>query len=432
MRVTSAWRRYSFPVFAWFLLTAAGYAQSPPASLTLDDCIQMAQSAPSGVLLARQQSQIANLALKETKAAFLPQAQFNSGFIYNSPLAANSAVQSFLPLNGVREYVAVAGATQELDLSGRLRADKARALADVDVARAGEFISERDLKRAVSAAYYRLLLVRHIDQALADSVAEAESFEQRTRLLLNGGEASEADLAKASAEVASLRQALNAADLDTRLANQELASFWTTAVNDRLSIEDVFQSAPSQTVSLAGGTTPYLNRPEFQLFGAQRRSLLAESRRIKDTLYPQASVAFQYGLDSSALRAQDRGYAVFVNLNVPIFDWMRTLNASREFRTRADQIDTQQAVAERTFSRQYEAAQERVRTALNQISLASNQVQLDGEDLRLSRIRFEGGEGPALDVVTAQTQLAQARVNYFTAISNYWNSVADLEVAAGR
>jgi outer membrane protein TolC len=427
-----AWCRYSLPIVACFLLTAVGHAQSPTAPLTLDDCIRMAQSAPSSVLLARQQSQIANLALKETKAAFLPQALFNSGFVYNSPLAGNSAVQSFLPLNGVREYFALAGATQELDLSGRLRADRDRALADVDAARAGETISERDLKRVVTAAYYQLLLVRHIDQALADSVAEAESFEQRTRLLLNGGEASEADLAKASAEVASLRQALSAADLDTRLANQELASFWTTAVNDRLSIEDIFQTAPSQTVSPAGGATPYLNRPEFQLLSAQRRSLLAESRRIKDTLYPQASVAFQYGLDSSALRAQDRGYAVFVTLNVPIFDWMRTLNNSREFRTRADQISTQQTMAERTYSRDYEAAQDRIRTALNQVSMASSQVQLDGEDLRLSRVRFEGGEGPALDVVTAQTQLAQARVNYFTAISNYWNSVADLEVAAGR
>lgn len=428
-------RRVWVLVLIWgSFLALPVYSQSPPSQLTLDDCVRLALSAPSSVVLARQQSEIANLGLKETKAAFLPQAQFNSGFIYNSPLADNPQIQSFLPLNGIREYTFIVGATEEVDISGRLRASKQRALADLDAARVGETLSQRDLKRAVGVAYYRLLLVRHIAQALADSVTEAESFEERTRLLLDSGEASEADLAKASAEVSALRQALSSADLDTRLANQALASFWTAAVNDRLAVVDVFEVPPSpnQSGDTAGSTRPYVNRPEFRLFDSQKQSLLAESRRIRATLLPQANVAFEYGIDSSAVRARDRGYALFATLNVPIFDWMRTLNASHEFRTRANQITTQQSIAERTFSQEYEAAQERVKNSLEQTSLAANQIQLTAEDLRLSRVRFEGGEGPALDVVAAQSQLAQARVSYFTAISNYWNALADLEVATGR
>jgi outer membrane protein TolC len=427
-------RLWVLVVILGFFLSLPVHSQSTPPQLTLDDCVSLALSAPSSVVLARQQSDIANFGLKEAKAAFLPQAQFNSGFVYNSPLAGNSAIQSFLPLNGVREYAFMLGTSEELDLSGRLRANKQRASADLDAARVGENLSQRDLKRAVSASYYRLLLVRHIALALADSVAEAESFEQRTRLLLDNGEASEADLAKASAEVSALRQALSSADLDARLANQQLASFWTTAVNDRLPVVDVFDAAvgPAQPDNTASSTRPYANRPEFNLLDAQKRSFLAESRRIRATLLPQANVAFEYGLDSSIVRARDRGYALFVNLNVPIFDWMRTLNASREFRARADQITTQQSVAERAFSREYEDAQERLKNALEQITLAVTQIQLTGEDLRLSRIRFEGGEGPALDVVAAQSQLTQARVSHFTAISNYWNALADLEVAAGR
>jgi outer membrane protein TolC len=47
-------------------------------------------------------------------------------------------------------------------------------------------------------------------------------------------------------------------------------------------------------------------------------------------------------------------------------------------------------------------------------------------------LRYEGGEGPALDVVLAQTQLTQARTNYYTAKANYLNARADLEVAAGK
>ena len=60
------------------------------------------------------------------------------------------------------------------------------------------------------------------------------------------------------------------------------------------------------------------------------------------------------------------------------------------------------------------------------------QAELAGEDLRLSRIRYEGGEGSALDVVAAQNGLAQARSNYYTTMANYLNARADLEVASGR
>ena len=49
-----------------------------------------------------------------------------------------------------------------------------------------------------------------------------------------------------------------------------------------------------------------------------------------------------------------------------------------------------------------------------------------------SRVRYEGGEGLALDVVAAQNQLAQARTNYYTTLVNYLNARADLEVAAGK
>jgi outer membrane protein TolC len=45
-------------------------------------------------------------------------------------------------------------------------------------------------------------------------------------------------------------------------------------------------------------------------------------------------------------------------------------------------------------------------------------VKLSKDNLRLSRVRYEGGEGVALDVVAAQGQLAQARANYFTAKAN--------------
>ena len=59
-------------------------------------------------------------------------------------------------------------------------------------------------------------------------------------------------------------------------------------------------------------------------------------------------------------------------------------------------------------------------------------MKLFEQNLKLSRLRYDGGEGPALEVVFAQTQLQQARANYFNTLFLYTNARADLEVAAGR
>ena len=67
-----------------------------------------------------------------------------------------------------------------------------------------------------------------------------------------------------------------------------------------------------------------------------------------------------------------------------------------------------------------------------QIAALDRQVKLAEEDLTLSRVRYEGGEGSALDVVTVQNQLAQARAGYYTNLANYLIAKADLEVADGR
>jgi outer membrane protein TolC len=132
------------------------------------------------------------------------------------------------------------------------------------------------------------------------------------------------------------------------------------------------------------------------------------------------------------VRIRDRGYATFVNLNIPIFDWMKARSGMRQFQLRTEQVQANRAISERTFSRDYQNALARVKQVYEQIDLTRQQTKLAEEDLRLSRVRYEGGEGSALDVVTAQTQLAQARTNLYTTMANYLNARADLEVTAGR
>ena len=198
------------------------FAQTQP--LTLADCQRLAEAAPSNLALARIETQIARAGVGVARAGFLPQSTFAGGYTYNSPRNGNG---TFIALNGIREYQTVAGVSLEVDTSGRLRAALARARADQDIANASLMLTRRDLRRQVAGAY-RVLLTRHLFEAAEASLMEATSFRQRAQALLRGGRVARADVVKADGQVAFLQQALTAADLDAQLANQDLASFWTT------------------------------------------------------------------------------------------------------------------------------------------------------------------------------------------------------------
>jgi len=410
-------------------LVCPGFSQANP--LTLEDCIKLASSVESAVSLARLQSDIAGYGVVQARAGFLPQIFAGGIYTYNSPLRAEEF--SFISLNAVREYVTQGNAVLELDTSGRLRAALARARADQDAAAAGQGLAQRDLKRAVAAAYYRVLLARHIVQTTSDSLGEAQSFERRTRLLAEKGEAAQADVVKASAEVAFLEQSLNAARLDASVANHDLASYWTTEVDKELALADVLdQPAPPPEPPPPADAEPFTRRLEFRLFDAQLRGFQADARRTRADLYPQLSLITQYGIDAPRYSFSYRGYATFFNLRIPIFDWFRTRSAARQFDLQARQVETTSRITRRTFSRDYRDALARVAQVYAQIAITESQVKLSEDNLKLSRVRYEGGEGLALDVVAAQSQLAQARANFFTAKANYLNARADLEVASGR
>ncbi len=411
------------------------FAQPPAAPstpLTLADCIHRAMAVPSAARVARKERGIASLEVRQARTGFLPQTEITSSYMYNSPSRLDRSTMSFVALNGVREFTALVNVIQEIDTSGRLRADLARARATQDAALASVAVAERDLRKAVSSAYYRTLLARHIETALRTSLGESEAFEQRVRLLWKGGEAARADVVKAAAQSAFLRQAADTAELAARLANQELASFWTEEVATPLPLADVLDDPLPAPESGGPSDGAYMRRPEFKLYDAQLHGFQAESRMAKSNLYPKLSGLFQFGVDSVSPAWQDRGYLAGGTLTIPVFDWFRSLSLARQFQVRAAQVKDSRSQAQRAFSAEYESALLRVKQMYGQVEMTRTQVTLSEEDLKLSRVRYEGGEGAALDVVTAQNQLAQGRTNYYSAIAAYLTARLELEVAAGR
>jgi len=417
-------------------------ASTPPssggASLTLDECIKRATEAPSNVVAARQSLEATRYGVKGAVSAFLPKTVVNNGFTLNS--AFNKAPipgTPFIGLNGTHEYQTLINSSVEVDTSGRLRADLAKARSERDIAQVDLRLQTRDLRQQVTLAYLQALLTRHLQDSARESLEEAQRFEQLTEKLYNGGEVAQADVVKAEAQVAFSQQLLQQSELDARLADQQLASFWTTDVDQPLDLADLLKAEPNappgdRMTQTTVSPLIYLKRPELLRFDAEHREALADYRHARADLFPTFTAAYEYGIDAPIYSWSYRGQAVFLALNVPIFDFFHTRDSYRQLQIRAQIVETNRQIAEREYSREYQAALARVESSLSQVKSSREQVRLSESNLNLARIRYQGGEGTALDVVTAVQQVTQARVNYFTAYANYFSADADLKVAEGQ
>ncbi|MEZ5364281.1 MAG: TolC family protein [Bryobacterales bacterium] len=217
---------------------AAGTLAAQTKELNLEDCVRLALEAPSMVQSAELEESIAGERQTAARAAMLPQFGMSSAYNYNSPTTGARNPFSFVALNGVREYLATADTNWSLDLSGRLRAGLALARAGRDLASADLAVARRDLRRAVALAFYDTQLARHILELEEGNLEQAREFERLARAKFSQGEVSRGDLLKASAQTSQFRQRLEQARLDARLANQILASFWTTDVDTEVPLTD--------------------------------------------------------------------------------------------------------------------------------------------------------------------------------------------------
>lgn len=417
----------------WLVLLAAGAAaQQPNPVLTLADCWRLAEGQFSLVERARQDELSAAEQIRQARAGFLPQFAYQNAFTYNTPRIGDRSAFSYVALNGVREYVTQSTITEEIDVSGRLRASLERGRAELAAAQARTAIARRDLRLAVREAYYAALEARHNAEAAQRVAEEAEAFARRTRLMAEQGEAARADVVKAEAQLAARKRELYAAEAAARNAALALKSFWSEDLSEPPQIEDSFFQVPEAQDYRGWQPNWILRRAEFSLLEAAEKAARADARAARSERRPAFGVAYAYGLDANQIRIGERGQAVFATLHVPLFDWHRSRSRERQAELLQRQIQIDRQISRRLFTGVFFMERNNVDLAVQQVAEGRREVDFAREALRLARLRYDGGEGTALEVVDAMNVLAAAEIAYHHSVFRYHVSRARLEAAVGQ
>jgi outer membrane protein TolC len=440
------------------LLAAAGQAHSqdagsvsqagssspaPPEVITLDEAIRRAEANEPNFAAAKVGSRVAGLDKSIALGGMLPSVVYHNQALYTQGNglqnqagqgAGAQASPKFIANNAVREYASQASVNETLGLAGYAgirRADAASAMAAAELE-----VARRGLVAAVTALFYGSLAADHKLAVAERAHKETADFTSLTSKREQAREAAHADVVKAQLEEQQRRRDFADAKVAAEKAHLELGVLLfpdprtpcTLQADDNApplaSREDVEQAAAK-------------NNPELKSALAQLNVSNADVLSARAALLPDLGLNVTYGIDAPqfAVNGPDKvrnlGYSASATLDIPIFDWLSTEHKIKQSEIRRDAAKVALTAAQRQMIARLDETYSEAQAAHDQLASLDESVATAAESLRLTKLRYTGGEATVLEVVDAQTAYVSAENAREDGKVRYEKARADLQTLTG-
>lgn len=429
-------------LFAIFFLTFSALAQQKPDSaastqapltLTLQDALTRARANSIPLQSALTDQGIAHEDKVQARAALLPSVNFNNSFIYTEPNSTPSGV--FVANNSVHEYLSQGNVHQVVGYAPY--ADFRRSQALEAVARAKAEIARRGLVVTVVQGYYGLIASQRKYANAQQAATEAQNFLSLSQKLENGGEVAHSDVIKAQLQFNDRQRDLREAQLAMDKSRLDLAVLLFPDFNLNFTVVDDTQLAPP-LMSFDDFMKAAQNKsPDLRASTANFQASKFELTSARSDLFPTLTIDYFYGIDAPhfAKREPDGtnnlGYAVAATLNIPVWNWGATHSKIVQADLKRKQAQRELTLAQRKLQADMRELYAEAEAAQAELETLKSSAELAAESLRLTNLRYQGGEATVLEVVDAQNTLTQARNAFNDGEVRARTALANLQTLTG-
>jgi outer membrane protein TolC len=446
MRFTTRFARHLFSIgLALPILAGYSHAQqvtSPPAvsgnpatvRITLQEAMDRARRNSVEFQSAATDAAIAREDRNQARDALLPSARYENSGIYTQGNGPGNPIR-FIANNAVHEYISQGNLHESFDLAAL--ADSRRAAALSTVARAKQEIALRGLVVTVVESYYGVLAAQQKLDAASRAADEGERFFQLTQNLEKGGEVAHADVIKAELQVNDRRRQLRESQLALLNARLDLAVLLFPDFNDKFElIGDLHANVPLPTLGEFQQQAGRKN-PELQAALATVRAGDDEVAASRVAYLPSLSFDYFYGIDATHFATNtdgvpNLGSSAVATVTVPLWDWGATQSRVKQSELRRTQSRRELSRAQRQLLAETQSLYAEANTALDDLASLNRSAELATESLRLTNLRYKGGEATVLEVVDAQNSLLAADSAYQDGAVRYFTALAHLQTLTGE
>jgi outer membrane protein TolC len=421
-------------------LPGAARTSPAPAQLTLAEAIRLAIENNLATLLAREQQRAAGGIVQQARSALLPNI---SGTAYQANLTQNLAALGFQPgtfpgftntfIGPFNNFDARARLVQNiLDFSAIRNYQSSRA--GVRVANFQNQLAREQVSEATALTYLEALRSdRNVSSAQAN-VDLASALLKLAQDQRNAGVATGVDVTRAETRLAQERVGLAQAQTAAEQARLNLQRVVGVPQGSALVLADALAFSPEPTplpdVAVAEALS---HRAEVLISEAQVSMLNLERKAVRDELLPSLQFVGDYGISgitptNTALPTRRAA----VQLNVPIFNGGLTQGRLTVATAREREAELQLGSIKGQVEEDVRLALSALRTTVERVNAADEALRLAQRELEMSRDRFRAGVGDNLEVISAQTSLANARAGQVDALAVYNAARINLAASLGR
>lgn len=413
---------------------------SPQGDLSFAQAVALALQNNLATLLARERRNEARGVERQTLAGLLPNIE---GAASQSNLTSNLAAQGLTPgsfpiisktfigpFNVFDARVQIAQSIFNLSAIRTYQAGRSGS----NIAEIGEQLSRQQVIAKTAISYLNALRSERALEAAKANLDLAQVLFKLATDQHNAGVATGIDVTRAETRLAQERYRFAQAQTDIQRDRLEVLRITGLPLGGSLTLTDKLiyteQTLPAAQTAV---DIAEQERVEIRLAREQVKFADFQRRAAVDAHLPSIDFVADYGASGSTPDVNDlatRG--IGIRLNVPIFDGGYTNG-------RVGAATSRQRQAEMQLKDQRDQVEQDVRLALLTIATAAEQVRaadqalrLAENELRMARDRFAAGIGDNIEVVNAQTSLADARDAQITALSTHAAARINLASAMGR
>ena len=412
---------------------AAQLTDSPLEAIALDEALGKALG--RSPTMAQSDLQVENAATGRTAAigAFLPSLSVSSGVSLRSQNRFDATTDRIVS-GSADSYNAGLSTSLALFSGGRRFADLDRSRADLVAAQAQSDEQRFQVTLQTKRFFFAALRQGELLDVANARLGQAVESLDLTRRQAQVGMATRSDTLRARLEMVNSRQAVLETETATRSARFALARQVggdqpvIPVAPDGLEPEPL-PISDEQVLQLAEEAAPSVRAAAASTSAASASYFAAKSGYLP-TL--RLSSGYNWANTSASFGGGNSSWSLSLSGTYTIFNGFQRETAI----ARADESRTvarlQEEDARLAARQEADGALRTLATAETAIDIAREAVALADEDLRAIRERYRLGVATALDVVTSQIALDQARVNLVGSRYDYVTARAELEAVLGR
>lgn len=424
------------------VFTITGYSQQPATdsllqNATLQNVVQYALKRQPLIQQSLADEAITDLQIKSKLADWYPQVNFNYLYQHNFEVQTNIIGGNPVRLGVDNTSALQFSATQTIFNRDVLLANRTKGEVKLQ-SRQQTAANKIDVTVNVSKAFYDVLATEQQIKVANENITRLERSLKDAKAQYDAGVVDKTDYKRATIALNNAKASKKTNEEALHAKQEYLKALMNYPVNANLDI--VYDSAALEQEAVLDTlrNIDYAKRIEYQQLETQRKLLEANLQYNKWSFLPSLSAngAYNYNYLSNEFgklysQSFPNSYAG-LTLAFPIFQGGKRKYNIKQAEWELRRTDFGITGLKNAINSEYNSALANYKASLSNYYAVKENVQLAQEVYDVIDLQYRSGVKTYLEVITAETDLRTAQINYFNALYNVLSSKIDVQKSLGE